>query len=214
MSRMINKNINESKNAVKKWEDYDTIVCPDGQIIDMQKLLEEQHRARTALVHLEPTFGAFVNKLTPVYTFKVATQATDGKHVFINPQFTANLNITEKTFVLAHEIMHNLLNHIRRGKNDDPQKSNIAADYECNITLVDIGLFKFETIKNLGAYIDKKYEKKSYEYIYKDCNDKTNKSQSNAAEANDANGNNNFSEDFIKGWNQAIEDYKNNKIKL
>ena len=34
----------------KKWEDYDTIVCPDGEIIDMQKLLDDQNRAKAALL--------------------------------------------------------------------------------------------------------------------------------------------------------------------
>ena len=45
----------------KRWEDYDTIVCPDGQVIDMVKLLDEQQRAKAALVHIQPYFGAFIN---------------------------------------------------------------------------------------------------------------------------------------------------------
>lgn len=214
---------------IKKWEDYDTIVCPDGQVIDMVKLLDDQQRARTALVHLEPTFGAFVNKLTPIYTFKVATQATDGKHVFINPQFTYNLNLTEKVFVLAHEIMHCLLNHLRRGKGHDQQRSNIAADYECNITLVEMGLLKFDTIKNLGAYIDNKYKNFGYEAIYDDCsqsdpNNQNNKNQAKNAQNNQSNekgegsgnGNNQqkYSDEYIKGWNKAMEDYKKGKLKI
>lgn len=152
----------------KRWEDYDTIVCPDGQIVDMQKLLEDQARASAALVHLCPAYGGFVNKLRRVYTFRVSTQATDGYNLLVNPQFTANLDFTGKVFVLAHEIMHCVLNHMRRGKGHDPEKSNIAADYECNITLVDLELFQFDTIKKLGAYIDKKYSGWGYEKIYAD----------------------------------------------
>lgn len=197
----------------KKWEDYDTIVCPDGTILDMQKLLEEQHRARTALIHLEPTFSAFVGRLKPVYTFRVKTQATDGKHIFINPQFTAGLSLTEKAFVMAHEIMHCLLNHLRRGKGHNPEKSNIAADYECNITLSDIGLFKFETIENLGAYIDKKYSGMGYETIYDKCSDSSKDNQDNSKSASDAK-NNQLDPDYVKGWNQAMEDYKNGKLSL
>lgn len=237
-----NININESDwgdaNG-KKWEDYDTITCPDGQVINMQKLLDDQQRAKAALVHLDPAIGGLVGKLRQIYTFRVATQATDGYNVFINPQFTYNLDLTEKCFVMAHEIMHCMLNHLRRGKNHDPEKSNIAADYECNITLSDLdyGLFKYSTIENMKAYIDKKYLKKGYEFIYNDISKKSDSNMNNSDEANKAeqnqdnksnkqnnnSSNNNsakndkkqeYSEDYKKGWAQAIEDYKKGKIKI
>ena len=122
---------------IKKWEDYDTIICPNGQEIDMQALLDDQERAKAALVHLCPFFSEFIGKLRPVYTFRIETQATDGKDLLINPQFTYNLDFSQKVFVLAHEIMHCVLNHMRRAKNlgVSPQEANIAADYECNISL-------------------------------------------------------------------------------
>lgn len=155
----------------KRWIDYDTIVCPDGQVIDVQQLLVDQQRAAAALSHLVPALGGFVTKLRPIYTFRVETQATDGYNIFINPQFTYNLDLTQKTFVLAHEIMHCLLNHLRRGKaaGHPIDKSNIAADYECNITLTDdLGLVSFDTVKKMKALIDKKYHTWGYEKIYAD----------------------------------------------
>ena len=142
----------EDKNG-KRWEDYETILCPDGTVIDMVNLLEEQHRAMAALTHLAPMFGGFISKLRFIYTFRVKTQATDGFNVFVNPQFTNNLDFTGKCFVMAHELMHCLLNHMRRGKGHDHERSNIAADYEVNVTLADIGLFKEATMKKLKAYI-------------------------------------------------------------
>lgn len=213
----------------KKWEDYETIVCPDGQIIDMQKLLDEQQRAKAALVHIMPVFGGFVNKLRHIYTFKVSTQATDGYNIFINPQFTYNLDLTGKVFVMAHEIMHCLLNHLRRGKSHDPKKSNIAADYEVNASLVDMGLVKSTTITKLGALYDKKYSNWGYEKIYddnpggndNDSMDNSNQSsqanknqQNNNSNGNGGDGNQQFSDEYKKGWNKAMEDYKNGKIKL
>lgn len=220
----------------KKWEDYDTIVCPDGQVIDMVKLLDEQSRAKAALVHIIPFFGAFINKLQPVYTFMIPTQAVDGKHLFINPQFTANMDLTGKVFVMAHEIMHCVLNHLRRGKGHDPEKSNIAADYEVNITLEEMGLVKSSVMTKLGALYDKKYANMGYEKIYdmspSGPNDKSmdNSGQSNQAKNNQqsqggqggqgGNGSNQggqgqqYSEDYKKGWAQAIEDYKKGKLKL
>lgn len=170
----------------KRWEDYDTILCPDGQVIDMVKLLDDQHRAQAALIHLNPALGGFVSKLRQIYTFRVSTQATDGYNLLINPQFTYNLDITEKCFVLAHEIMHCLLNHLRRGKGHDPQRSNIAADYECNITLVEMGLFKYDTISNLRAYIDRKYANMGYEAIYADCTKQAKDNMNNQNQSSNA----------------------------
>ena len=50
--------------------------------------------------------NGFINKLRTIYTFQVKTQATDGYNLFVNPQFTYNLDLTGKVFVMAHEIMH------------------------------------------------------------------------------------------------------------
>lgn len=159
----------------KRWEDYDTIVCPDGEIVDMVKLLDDQDRAKAALAHLAPAFGGFISKLRFVYTFKFKTQATDGYNIFVNPQFTNKLDLTGKCFVMAHEIMHCLLNHIRRTGERDSYKSNIAGDYECNVTLCNIeaagqgrALFRPESIKKLGALYDAKYKDWGFEKIYDD----------------------------------------------
>lgn len=218
----------------KRWEDYDTIVCPDGQVIDMNKLLDDQQRAEAGLVHIMSFFGGFIGKLRKIYTFKVETQATDGYNLFINPQFTYNLDMTEKVFVLAHEVMHCVLNHMRRGKNHDHKKSNIAADYEVNAWIADIGLIRAETIKKLGALYDKKYVGWGYEKIYddnpsgptnsmdnsnqsKDAQNQQNKNQQGGSGSGSGGGqsqNQQYSADYKAGWNQAMEDYKNGKLKL
>jgi len=194
---------------IKKWEDYDTIICPDGQEIDMQALLDDQERAKAALVHLCPFFGEFIGKLRPVYTFRIETQATDGKDILINPQFTANLNFSQKVFVMAHEIMHCVLNHMRRAKDKgwSMKKANVAADYECNITLAKeasngIGIISMDTMKKTKAYVDKKYDGWGFEKIYADCKDQYNDSQDNSMSGGDdiqqvADA------DYIKGWNKG-----------
>lgn len=228
------KNINESSNwgdsNGKRWEDYDTIICPNGQVIDMVKLIDEQQRAKAALIHIMPVFRGFVNKLRHVYTFRVPTQAVDGVNIFVNPQFTYNLDLTGKVFVMAHEIMHCVLNHLRRGKGHDHERSNVAADYEVNITLVNMGLVKLDTVKKLQGLIDTKYSDWGYEKIYDDnpsgasSQSMNNQGQSSQAQQNQQGqsgqggsgqgGNQQYSEDFKKGWAQAMEDYKNGKLKL
>nr|DAV47835.1 MAG TPA: Putative metallopeptidase domain protein [Caudoviricetes sp.] len=152
----------------KRLEDYDVVVGPSGKKIDMAKLLDDQHRAMASLRHIAPHFGGLITSLQFVYTYKVDTQATDGFRVFVNPEFTDSLDHTGKVFVMAHELMHCLLNHLRRGKKIDAmnQKGNIAADYEVNQTLVDMGLFKTSTIEKLQGFIDAKWSKVSFETIY------------------------------------------------
>ena len=229
MKQVTEAHISDTDSFGKKWEDYETIVCPDGQVIDMDKLLDDQQRAKAALVHILPAFGGFVGKLRHIYTFKVSTQATDGYNIFINPQFTYNLDLTGKVFVMAHEIMHCLLNHLRRGKEHDPNKSNIAADYEVNVTLAELGLIKPATIEKIGGLYDKKYTNWGYEKIYDqlpsgssqksmDNSNQSQQAQQNQQNQGSGNGSQNqnqqYSDEYKKGRNQAMEDYKNGKIKI
>lgn len=221
----------------KKWEDYDYVKVPNGSggydIVNMIKLQDDLETAKAALVHLQPFFVAFVNKLHWIYTFRVATQATDGYYLLMNPKFTYDLTMEEKVFVMAHEIMHCVLNHMRRGKGHDQGKSNIAADYECNITLADeMDLVSIGTMKGLGAYVDKKYSRMGYEAIYdsisgsgKGSQDNSNSKQSkgkekeedgekNGSDNNNSSSNNSQtkSADYKAGWVKAVEDWKNGKI--
>lgn len=218
----------------KKWEDYETIKCPNGQIIDMAKLLDEQQRAKAALVHIIPWFGGIINKLRIIYTFHVDTQATDGYNLFVNPQFTYNLDLTGKVFVMAHELIHCLLNHMRRGAKHDPEKSNIAADYEVNSYIDDIGLIKPAVMQKIGALYDKKYSGLGYETIYDmnpsgpndsmqpdqsqqqqaKKNQQQDKDQGQQGSGGGQGQKQEYSEEYKKGWNKAMEDYKNGKIKL
>lgn len=228
--------------SLKKWEDYDWVIAPNGKKVNMDKLLDDQARARTALVHLVPYFAEFIGKFRFIYTFQVKTQATDGRDIFINPQFTANLSFDGKVFVMAHEIMHCVLNHLRRGKaiGADPYKANIAADYECNITLAEMGvtgtksgsrgdvvtvpLVSMKTMEEIGALVDKKYSGWSFENIYKDNppgpSNKSNSGQGKSGQGQSGPGQSGpqqkpkKSADWIKGWNKAIEDYKAGKLKL
>lgn len=216
----------------KKWEDYETIKCPDGQVIDMVKLLRDQDTAKAALLHIMPWFGEVISILRPVYTFRVKTQATDGVNLLINPQFTYNLTPTEKVFLYAHEIMHCMLNHMRRGADHDREKSNIAADHEVNLWIDDVGLISAATIKKLGGLFNEKYRGWGYERIYADNpsgqsnGDMDNSQQSKQAQQNQQGGDGGgqgqsgqggkkkYTADYKAGWNQAMEDYKNGKIKI
>jgi hypothetical protein len=64
------------------------------------------------------------------------------------------------------------------------------------------------------AFVDKKYIGWGFEKIYNDCKDSYNDTQENKSGQQSEPAQQKADADYIKGWNQAIEDYKNGKLKL
>lgn len=148
-----------------RLDEQEFVINPNtGNKIDMKKLLTEQ---RLAMIYIDsnfPFFSSLLRNLTWIYTFQVPTQATDGTRLLVNPEFTSKLSIKMKAFVMMHEVMHCALDHMARGKGHNPEKSNIAADYEVNALLKMDGVV---TASDLKPYLyDEKYEGMSYEHIY------------------------------------------------
>lgn len=79
----------------------------------------------------------------------VPTAATDGQTIWINPDFFAKLTLAERVFLLCHEILHGIYQHMPRAKGYidrgfgpdmkpwDNFKFNKAADYVINATLYE-----------------------------------------------------------------------------
>lgn len=70
---------------------------------------------------------------------EVPTAATDGINLFVNPEFFMNLDAEERVFLLLHEVMHNVYNHVTRRGFRDPTLWNKAADYVINGELIARG---------------------------------------------------------------------------
>lgn len=233
------QHLTEAAQEQKKWEDYDTIRCTDGEIIDMQKLLREQAMAEAACRRLFPHFGGLITKLRVIYTFKVETQATDGTNLFVNPQFTSKLTMNQKIAVMMHEVMHCLMNHLRRMRERDHYKSNIAADYEVNgtLTAMEPEVLPADVWKNMGAkgangFYDKKYEGWGFEAIYDDISVGNNGSMDNSqqgqgqgqgqqGQGQGQSGSSSNQDDYSKksdeykaGWEAAVKAYNEGKLKL
>jgi predicted metal-dependent peptidase len=79
----------------------------------------------------------------------------------------------ECEFGFAHEVLHNVFDHIGRREGRDPRLSNIAADFAVNQILVD------EKIGSVPKWIQifqlDKYRGKAYEEIYSDLYDNAEK---------------------------------------
>ena len=141
---------------------------------EKNKVLDKLITARVGLLLRHPFFGNMATRLQLVdATDWCPTLATDGRHFYYNLDFVDKLNPKECEFGFAHEVLHNVFDHMGRRDNRDPQLSNIAADYAVNQILKD------ERIGTVPAFIkifqDNKYRGKSYEEIYDDLYEKAEK---------------------------------------
>ena len=72
----------------------------------------------------------------------------------------------EIEFVIAHEILHCVFDHMKRREDREPQLHNIACDYIVNNTLMDQNIG--EKPKDVQIFQDYKYSGWSSEAVY-DC---------------------------------------------
>lgn len=131
------------------------------------KIVEKLITARIGLLLRHPFFGNLATRLKLVdATDWCGTLATDGRHFYYNNDFVNALTPKECEFGFAHEVLHNVFDHMGRRESRDPQLSNIAADYAANQILKD------ERIGEVPSFIkifqDNKYRGWSYEQIYEE----------------------------------------------
>ncbi len=123
---------------------------------------------RTALLWHCPAFAHIFytmlnkdnrNKHVAIFTKDIPTAATDGSNLLLNPDMFFGWNLNERVFVIAHEILHCILNHMvlmhqskRRGKVSYPngktlpyihELMNWAMDYVINDVLVEAKVGQF-----------------------------------------------------------------------
>jgi len=94
---------------------------------------------RTHLCTRTPFFGSLALFARIEISNKIPTAATDGKTIYINPDFFAALNTSEQEGVFIHEVLHAALLHVPRGRGRDKERWNIAADIVVNGILVSEG---------------------------------------------------------------------------
>lgn len=122
-----------------------------------------------------PFFSTLISKLktTMTYDKQIPTMATDGKNIFINPNFVftgaKGKPLTQRHifFIFCHEIMHNALVHFARRGTRNPKLWNYATDYEINPILVQQGILTADQVKNeISGLYEEKYIGKPAEEIY------------------------------------------------
>ena len=123
--------------------------------------------ARVGLLLRHPFFGNMATRLQIKECDDwCPTAATDGRNLFFNTEFFSKMSSKEIEFVIAHEILHCVFDHMTRREDRDPQLHNIACDYIVNNTLVrdNIG----EKPKDVEIFQDWKYDGWASEAVYDD----------------------------------------------
>jgi predicted metal-dependent peptidase len=121
--------------------------------------------ARVGLLLRHPFFGNMATRLKIQDASEwCKTAATDGRHLFYNRDFFGGLTTKQVEFVVAHEILHNVFDHMGRNEGRDRQIFNIAADYCVNGQLIrdHIG----EQPPEIKIFHDPQHYNKSAEQVY------------------------------------------------
>jgi predicted metal-dependent peptidase len=158
-------------SSVMKAEKQAKIEKKEFSKDEQAKAIDTLITARVRLLIRHPFFGNMATRLRLVDASNwCGTLATDGRTFYYNVGFVNKLSAQEAEFGFAHEVLHNVFDHMGRRNERDPQLSNIAADYAVNQILVDerIGIVP----KFIKIFQDSKYRGWSYEQIYEDVESK------------------------------------------
>jgi len=102
------------------------------------KILDKLITARVGLLLRHPFFGNLATRMKLIDASDWChTLATDGRNFYYNNGFVNKLTPKECEFGFAHEVLHNVFDHLGRREGRDPTLSNIAADYAVNQILKD-----------------------------------------------------------------------------
>ena len=151
---------------------FTPVELTDEQLAEMR---EEVHDrvivARVGLLLRHPFFGNMATRMRVQNCDDwCPTAATDGRNLYYNTQFFNMLTNKQIEFVIAHEILHCVFDHIVRREDRDPRVYNIACDYLVNNLLVrdKIG----ERVDQIQIFQDFKYDGWSSEEVYDDIFEK------------------------------------------
>ena len=161
MSDVINKS--KKKNKTGK---FDKLIGPTDPKIDA-RARDLLITARVGLLINHSFFGNLATRLKMINADEwCSTAATDGRNFYYNSRFICLLKTKEVEFLVGHEVLHVVYDHMGRRDNRDPQIWNIANDYAVNADLKRHKVGEF--ITSVPCLYEAKYDGKYSEYIYDD----------------------------------------------
>ena len=150
--------------GTKLWEP-DLNITPEALEEMRVEVYDRIIIARVGLLLRHPFFGNMATRLRILAADDwLPTAAVDGRNLYYNTQFFNAMNNKEIEFVVAHEILHMVFDHLGRRDDRNPMLYNIAADYKVNNLLVRdrIG----EKPKIVDCFQDFQYDADTSEEIY------------------------------------------------
>ena len=158
--------IDKSKSKKKRSAKFENLVGPTDPKIDHQAR-ERLVTARIGLLLRQSFFGNLATRMTLINADEwCSTAATDGQKFYYNSRFIMMLKPKEVEFLVGHEVLHVVYDHMGRRGTRDPQIWNIADDYAVNADLKRHKVGQF--ITTVPCLYEQKYDGKAAEEIYDD----------------------------------------------
>ena len=156
----------DTSSKLKNWEPNPDIT--EKELDEMRKdVLDRIIVARVGLLLRHPFFGNMATRLRIQCADEwCPTAAVDGRNLYFNTQFFNAMNNKEIEFVIAHEILHCVFDHLGRRDERNPMLYNIAADYIVNNLLVRDRIGEKPSI--VDCFQDFKYEGWTSEEVYEE----------------------------------------------
>ena len=161
MSAVLGKNKKKTRS-----DKFYKLVGPTDPKVD-HNARERLITARIGLLLRHSFFGNLATRLTLINADEwCSTAATDGLKFYYNSRFIMMLKPKEVEFLVGHEVLHVVYDHMGRRGTRDPQIWNIADDYAVNADLKRHKVGQF--ITTVPCLYEQKYDGKAAEEIYDD----------------------------------------------
>lgn len=145
---------------------HESLIGPTDPKID-HAARERLITARIGLLLRQSFYGNLATRMTLTNADEwCGTAATDGLKFYYNSRFIMKLKPKEVEFLVAHEILHIVYDHMGRRMSRDPQIWNIADDYVVNADLKRHKVGEF--ITTVPCLYEAKYDGKPAEEVYDD----------------------------------------------
>ena len=155
-----------TKSKKKRSKKFENLVGPTDPKVD-HAARERLVTARIGLLLRHSFFGNLATRLQLVNADEwCSTAATDGLKFYYNSRFIMMLKPKEVEFLVGHEVLHVVYDHMGRRGDRDPQIWNIADDYAVNADLKRHKVGEF--ITTVPCLYEQKYDGKPAEEIYDD----------------------------------------------
>jgi len=158
--------LDKTKSKKNRSSKFENLVGPTDTKVDALAR-ERLVTARIGLLLRHSFFGNLATRMTLTNADEwCSTAATDGLKFYYNSRFIMMLKPKEVEFLVAHEVLHVVYDHMGRRNHRDPQIWNIADDYCVNADLKRHKIGQF--ITTVPCLYEQKYDGKAAEEVYDD----------------------------------------------